>query len=140
MHYVAGILLIGEPGAAIYEKGLPLAAMLERAGYRIGLMEPVSGERQTLEEKMIAWADQMKLDLILIMGGISQKPGNPVTEAAEAVCGQMIPEIAEAMAFSGTAGIRNESIILNLPGTPQTAKEILQPVLPALQQALSMLK
>ena len=153
MNYTVGILLVGEmESAALYENGLPVASMLEEAGYQIARMEWVSGAQEALEEKLKSWTDTLGLDLIVTMGGVSLKPRDVVPEATEAVCQRMIPGIGEAMRSfcytitprailsRGTAGIRGKAIILNLPGRAQSARENLQPVLPALEHALSMLR
>ena len=151
MQYTVGILLVGSgSGSSLFENGVPVAAMLEGAGYLIGGMEAVSGEQRVLEEKLKAWSDCF--DLIVTMGGISLVPEDVVPEATEAVCQRMIPGIGEAMRTRcydltpramlsrGTAGIRGKTIILNLPGRAQPARENLEPVLPALEHGLFMLR
>ena len=148
--YTVGILMVGIGSAALFEKALPVASLLESQGYEVPVLEPVELNQQTIEKKLSAWAE--KLDLIITMGGVSLKPQDVVPEATEAVCQRMVPGMAEAMrtncyAFTPramlsreTAGICNQAIILNLPGSSQAAKENLSVVLPALQHALDMLR
>lgn len=148
--YHVGILMVGAGGAALYEKALPVASMLEGAGYQVPFMEPVDPDQKSIEHKLKDWAQ--RLDLIITLGGVSLKPQDLVPEATEAVCQRMIPGMAEAMRTNcyaitprailsrGTAGILNQTIILNLPGTTQAAKENLSAVLPTLQHALDMLR
>ena len=151
MNYRVGILLVSPQltGSSLYENGLPLASMLERAGYQVAGMETVLPDLKSLEEKLTAWAE--RLDLIVTMGGVSLKPEDVVPEATQAVCQRMIPGMGEAMRSHcyeitpramlsrGTAGIRGKTLILNLPGRSQPAMENLEPVLPALSHALEML-
>ena len=151
MGYTAGILIVGKTSAALFENGLPVASMLEAAGYQIAAMEPVDGNQEAIEKKLVSWADQLGFRLILTMGGVSLKPEDVMPEATEAVCQRMIPGLGEAMrtrcyeitpraALSReTAGIRGKTLILNVPGNAQAARENLQAVLPVLQHALSML-
>ena len=148
--YTAGILMVGAGGAAMFEKALPVASFLESQGYQVPFLEPVGPDQKTIEDKLISWAE--KLDLIITLGGVSLKPQDVMPEATEAVCQRMIPGIAEAMRTNcyaitpramlsrGTAGICNQTLILNLPGEAQAAKENLAAVLPALSHALDMLK
>ena len=150
MTYTAGILLLGKPGAALFENGIPVASMLESAGYQVPFLEPVDFDQKAIEEKLCSWAE--KLDLILTMGGVSLKACDRVPEATEAVCDRMIPGMGEAMRTRcydltpramlsrGTAGIRGKTIILNLPGNASAAKENLAAVLPAMDHALFMLR
>lgn len=152
MRYTAGILLVGQQGAEAFENGLQLAVTLEKAGYQMGPMETVSKEQQDIEKKLTQWADEFSVDLILTMGGVSLIPEDVVPEATESVCQRMIPGMAEAMRTAcyaitpramlsrGTAGIRNRSIILNLPARAQAARENLEAVLPAMDHALTMLQ
>ena len=148
--YTVGILMVGSGGAALFENALPVASMLEGAGYQVPFMEPVAPDQKAIEKKLLDWTQQ--LDLIITLGGVSLKSKDVVPEATEAVCQRMIPGMAEAMRTNcygitpramlsrGTAGICNQTIILNLPGSSQAAKENLSPVLPALQHALDMLR
>ena len=148
--YTAGILMVGAGGAAMFEKALPIASLLESEGYQVPFLEPVGPDQNTMEKKLISWSE--KLDLIITLGGVSLKPQDVMPEATEAVCQRMIPGIPEAMRTNcyditpramlsrGTAGICNGTLILNLPGETQAAKENLMAVLPALSHALDMLK
>ena len=153
MSNTVGILLVdtgSQQGSTLFENGLPVASMLERAGYLVAGMETVAADQQSLETKLKEWAD--RLDLIVTMGGVSLKPEDVVPEATEAVCQRMIPGMGEAMRLRcyditpravlsrGTAGIRGRTVILNLPGKAQSAKENLEPVLPTLSHALDMLR
>ena len=153
MEFTFGILSISREPAAknLQENALPVAVMLEKAGYRTGRMESLFTEQKDLEKHLISWADEQHLDLIVTMGGVSLKPEDTVPEATEAVCSRMIPGIGEAMRTRcyqitprailsrGTAGIRGKTIILNLPGRAGPAMENLEPILPVLGHALEML-
>ena len=148
--YTVGILMVGSGGAAMFEKALPVASLLEAQGYQVPFMEPVAPEQKTIEKRLVSWSE--KLDLIITLGGVSLKPQDVMPEATEAVCQRMVPGIAEAMRTNcyaitpkamlsrGTAGICSGTLILNLPGETQAARENLLAVLPALSHALDMLR
>jgi molybdopterin biosynthesis enzyme MoaB len=69
-----------------------------------------------------------------------------------AVCDRKAPGLAEAMRAASlritphamlsraVAGIRNQTLIINLPGSPKGAKENLEVVLPALKHAVQLLR
>jgi len=59
---------------------------------------------------------------------------------AEAMRAQSLKKTPHAMISRALCGVRNSSLILNLPGSPKAALECLEVTLPALPHALSKLK
>ncbi|MCI5209155.1 MAG: MogA/MoaB family molybdenum cofactor biosynthesis protein, partial [Candidatus Electrothrix sp. ATG2] len=96
--------------------------------------------------------DEKKIDLILTTGGTGVSPSDRTPEATRRVIDMEIPGIAEAMRQAslaktpnaiwsrGIAGIRGESLIINLPGSEKGAKENIQVILPALAHGLYKIK
>ena len=82
--------------------------------------------------------------LILTTGGTGPAPRDVTPEATEAVCSKMMPGFGELMRAESlkyvptailsrqTAGIRNRTLIVNLPGKPKSIQECLQVVFPAI--------
>ena len=62
-------------------------------------------------------------------------PGN--AEAMRLASLQITPR---AMLSRGVSVIRNETLIINLPGSPKAARENLEAVLPSLDHGLAILK
>jgi len=91
------------------------------------------------------------VDLIVTTGGTGMAPRDNTPEATLAVCGRLVPGLAEMMrqhgaretpfaALSrGVCGIAGSSLILNLPGSPAGARTALRAVLPLLPHALDLL-
>lgn len=102
---------------------------------------------QTLSE----WCDAGITDIILTTGGTGFADRDVTPEATQAVIHKLTPGIAEfmrieslkitphAMLSRGTAGIRNKTLIINLPGSPKAAVENLKIISPILPHAVELL-
>ena len=130
--------------------GPVLVQMLKEAGYEVIETTVIPDEKEQIEETLIRLADQ-HIALILTAGGTGFAPREVTPEATLAVCEKLVPGIPEAMRAASmritprgmlsraVAGIRGQSLIINLPGSPKGAKENLEAVLPALSHGLAML-
>ena len=97
-------------------------------------------------------ADQLGADLILTTGGTGFSPRDVTPEATLAVIERTVPGIPEtmrmkslaitnmAMLSRAVAGIRNQTLIINLPGSPKAVRECLEIILPVLPHAIQILK
>ncbi len=90
-------------------------------------------------------------DIVFTTGGTGPAPRDVTPEATEAVCEKMLPGFGELMRSSSlkyvptailsrqTAGIKNQSLIINLPGQPKAIKECLEPIFPAIPYCLDLI-
>ncbi|MHB1184559.1 MAG: molybdopterin adenylyltransferase [Desulfobulbia bacterium] len=153
--YTGGILTISDKGSRGEREdtsGPQLREILNEQGYSVVAYAVVPDEVAIIEETLRAWADELKIDLILSTGGTGVSPRDLTPEATRAVLDREIPGIGEAMRLAslqktpnailsrGIAGIRKQSLIINLPGSKKAAKENLEAVLPALQHAIYKIK
>jgi len=104
-----------------------------------------------IKARLIDYSDNLKADLILTTGGTGFGPRDITPEATKAVIekeAQGIPEAMRmgclkftnrAMLSRATAGIRGRTLIVNLPGSPEGARESLEAVLDGLLHGLEML-
>ncbi len=89
--------------------------------------------------------------LVLTAGGTGLGPRDRTPQATAAVLDYEVPGIAEAMRAASlrvtragmlsraVAGVRNRSLIVNLPGSPKAVRETLDAVCGALPHALELL-
>lgn len=121
-------------------------------GGEVVAYDVVPDERKILAEKLVQYADQEQVDLVLTSGGTGLGPRDVTPEATLDVVDRIIPGIAEAMRIKGlektphamisraVAGSRGMTLIINLPGSPRAVQENLEVVLPAIPHALEILK
>jgi molybdenum cofactor synthesis domain-containing protein len=132
--------------------GPAVRALLENAGYLVEYTSTIPDEQDMIEHELIKCADELDVALIVTTGGTGFSVRDVTPEATTAVCTRIIPGIPEAMRAESLkittrailarqqAGIRGESLIINLPGSPKAARENLNAVLPALEHGLEMLR
>ena len=151
----AAILTISDRAAAglcTDYSGPAVAALLTQASYAVAHQAILPDEQGAIEAALMHCADTLKLPFILTTGGTGFSPRDVTPEATLAVCHRLAPGIPEAMRAASRAitpramlsraqaGIRGQSLILNLPGSPQAAVENLQAVLPTLAHGLETLR
>jgi molybdenum cofactor synthesis domain-containing protein len=149
-----GILTLSDKGARgerIDESGPLLSQMVVALG-DVVRYQIIPDEVQTLTMMLIRWVDDLNLDLILTTGGTGLSPRDLTPQATESVLDYQIPGMAEAMRAASLVktphamlsralvGVRKQSLIINLPGSPKGAGENFSVLLPVLPHALAKLK
>lgn len=125
--------------------------LLTDAGYDVDEIVIVPDEVEQIQDALIA-AAEADVALIVTTGGTGFSSRDVTPEATIAVCQRLTPGIPEAMRSASmaitpramlsraAAGIRDRSLIINLPGSPKGARENLEAVLPAISHGLEMLR
>lgn len=120
--------------------GPTLAAWLEEHGVGIAKTATVPDEKELISAKLVEWADQGHFHLILTTGGTGVSPRDVTPDATTAILDRVIPGFGEVMRLRGlkktpkaiisraVAGIRANSLIVNLPGSPKAALENLETI------------
>lgn len=111
----------------------------------------VPDEKAEIEKALIYLCDEVKADIIFTTGGTGFAPRDVTPEATKAVIEREAPGIAEAirmksleitpkaMLSRAVAGIRKNTLIINLPGSPKAVRESIEVVLPVLPHAVETL-
>ncbi len=128
-----------------------LAEELRKAGYEIVEMLILPDEQQVISDNLIRLADQRQVNLIMTTGGTGFSPRDCTPEATLAVATRNAPGIAEAiragsmqitrraMLSREVSVIRNQTLIVNLPGSPKAVSESLELVLDELEHGVKIL-
>lgn len=113
--------------------------------------EVIPDEQDIIESTMIKMADEKGCSLIVTTGGTGPSKRDVTPEATEIVCDRMMPGFGELMRAESlkfvptailsrqTAGLRNDTLIVNLPGKPKSIKECLDAVFPAIPYCLDLM-
>ncbi|MBW1870300.1 MAG: MogA/MoaB family molybdenum cofactor biosynthesis protein [Deltaproteobacteria bacterium] len=151
---MAGVLTISDKGAKGLredESGKIILRILEESGLTVVKREIIPDDLQQIADTLIMWVDKDGLALIITSGGTGLSPTDVTPQAMDQVIDFQVPGMAEAMRAASLkktphamisramAGVRNSSLIINLPGSPRGAEENLSVILPALDHGLSKL-
>lgn len=150
-----GILTIsdkGSKGERIDGTGPAIKDNLDESTYKVEYYKIIPDEIDLICEELIYMCDKLNLDLVLTNGGTGFSKRDVTPEATMKVIKRQTPGIPEAMRHMSlaitpkamlsraTAGIRDNTLIINLPGSPKGAVENLDFILPALPHGIEILK
>jgi molybdenum cofactor synthesis domain-containing protein len=126
--------------------------VVDRLGGKVAQYKVVPDDRVQIEQTLIEWVDEARLDLIFTTGGTGFSPRDVTPEATRAVVEREAPAITQAMLFESlrvtpyamltraTAGIRRRTLIVNLPGNPKAVNENFDAVAEVLPHAVDVIK
>ncbi len=151
-----GILTVSDRASAgIYEdiSGLSIIDTLNE--YLLSewekFYEVIPDDRELIESTLIKMTDEFDCALIVTTGGTGPSLRDVTPEATEAVCNRMMPGFGELMRSVSlkyvptailsrqTAGLRGDTLIINLPGKPKSIRECLDAVFPAVPYCLDLM-
>ena len=131
--------------------GKIISDIVKEKGYVVEKYIVLPDEEETLLKEMIYMADYLKIDLILTTGGTGFGKRDVTPEATMKACDRMANGIVEAMRYyslsitpramlsRGVSGIRGNTLIINLPGSPKAVKESLEYIMDSVHHGLEVL-
>jgi molybdopterin adenylyltransferase len=112
----------------------------------------IPDEEELILEKLIYLADIENCSLVFTTGGTGPALRDVTPEATEKACQKMLPGFGELMRKESlafvptailsrqTAGIRNQTLIVNLPGKPSAIETCLKAVFPAIPYCIDLIE
>lgn len=153
--FTFGVLTSSDAGAKGEREdtsGDAIVEIMTANGFRQIYRDIVADEIDLLKERLIAWSDEGKTDVIVTTGGTGLGPRDVTPQATRAIIDFEVPGIAEAMRAEtmqvtpmamlsrSVVGVRNGCLIINLPGNPKGVRETLEIAMKAVPHGLEMLQ
>ncbi len=150
-----GIIVMSDKGSRGEREdlsGKEIERMILALPSTVEAYEVIPDETDIIIRKLIEYADVKKLDLIITTGGTGVTPRDVTPEATKSVIERELPGMSEAMRAESlkktpnamisraVCGIRGQSLIVNLPGSPKAVRENLAVVMPALNHTIEKIK
>ena len=132
--------------------GPALAKAVIAYGWQVEWQHILPDDLKTLKKFLAQKSDDAQVDILLTTGGTGFAHRDVTPEATQAIVQRLAPGLAEAMRAEslkltphamlsrGIAGIRGNTLIVNLPGSPKAATEHLAVIAPALPHAVQLLQ
>ncbi len=155
MEYTAAVITVSDKGSRGEREdtsGPALVTILEENGYTVTYTAMVPDEIEDIRRELLLCADEKKLCLVLTTGGTGFSPRDVTPEATEGVLEKRTPGIPEAMRAESmritpmgclsreTAGIRGETLIINLPGSKKASTENFSAVVKPVRHGIEILR
>ena len=132
--------------------GPALSHYVTNHGHKVLCESIVPDELDKIHDTLLEWCNSGENDVILTTGGTGFAPRDVTPEATLSVIEKITPGLSELMRFESlkktphaalsrsVAGIRKQTLIINLPGSPKAAVENLGVVFPILAHAVELIK
>lgn len=155
MSFRIGIITASDKGSRGEREDLSgpaIKAYMDKQGWEVVSMKILPDEEDMLYQEMVRLADEEKVDVIFTTGGTGLSPRDHTPEATLRAATRNVPGIAEAIrAYSLTitpramlsravSVMRNQTLIINLPGSPKAVRESLDYCLLSLQHGIEIMR
>lgn len=152
--FKVGILTASDKGSKGLREDLSgklIKEIMEKNGFEVVRTVIVQDDKEDIKTELIYMADQLKVELILTTGGTGFSKRDVTPEAtlevvdrlamgiSYAILNKSLEKTPHAMLSRAVSGIRNDTLIINLPGSPRAVEESLEVILEALPHGLEIL-
>jgi molybdopterin adenylyltransferase len=136
-------------GERVDISGPAIVEILNKSGFDVVATRIVQDDSMQIQNALVHFA--LEARFIVTTGGTGIAPRDVTPEATEAICDRLIDGVGERMRLEGAkktpfaalsrgvCGVREKTLILNLPGNPRGAVESLEAVLELIPHALDLL-
>ena len=133
------------------KSGQVIEEIVGQNGFKVIKKVVLPDEKDLLEKEMINMCDNLNVNLLLTTGGTGFSKRDITPEATKSVIEREALGIVEAIRFyslkitkramlsRATSGIRQNTLIINLPGSPKACKEALDFVLDDVKHGIEIL-
>lgn len=150
----AGIIICSDKcsvGERLDTAGTAARELLESINIRVEQYKIIPDDKKQISDILCDWSDNLRLELILTAGGTGFAARDVTPEATRAVIEREAPGLPELMRAAGyklnkhailsraVAGIRKNTLIVNLPGSEKAVRESLGCILSCIPHALEIL-
>jgi molybdopterin adenylyltransferase len=151
--YQAAVVTVSDSTAAgtrVDESGERLSQLLTAAGFHVVHREVQPDEQSLIVNTLKRLAASHEIDCVLTTGGTGASPRDVTPEATLDVLEKTLPGIPEAMRAASlgktpfamiarqVAGIRNGTLIVNLPGSVKAVAECFAVIEPVLKHVIDI--
>lgn len=151
--YKVAVLTVSDKGSQGKREdlsGKKIIEIVEKKGYSVEKYDIVADEKEAIKEKLIQYCAQ-NIELILTTGGTGFSKRDVTPEATLEISEKLCLGISEAirnysmtitkraMLSRAVSVIRQNSIIINLPGSPKAVEESLEYIIETLEHAIKIL-
>lgn len=142
----------GSRGERHDESGPLLEAWLAERGFATVTREIIPDELHQIAGRIASLSDSLDPELLITTGGTGVSPRDVTPEATRMVIGREIPGLSELMRLRSmlktpmaslsraVCGVRHQTLVINLPGSPKGARENLEAIWDTLPHAIAKIR
>jgi molybdenum cofactor synthesis domain-containing protein len=131
--------------------GPALCSLVEKNIGRVVHYSVVSDDGPAIRDELKRVCDEVGADVAFTLGGTGLAPSDVTPESTRTVIEREVPGIAEtirarslektsrAMLSRGVAGVRGQTLIVNMPGSVKAVSESFHIVMPVLDHAVELI-
>ena len=154
MEYRAAVITMSDKGSQGLREdtaGDAVVRILEENGWKIEYRTMIPDDMEQIKAELVKYADELKVTLVATTGGTGFSMRDVTPEATLAVVDREVRGIPEAMRAESmkitpmgmlsraAAGLRKQTLIINLPGRRNAASECLEAVIKPIKHGVEVL-